>query len=67
MTVKELLEICQEAIEIGHGDKEIVLCVNGNEFHQLESHFSAPVYNSNKIYDMLEKWNADKDSIIVLN
>lgn len=67
MKVKELFELCKEAIEIGNGDKEIILCVNGNEFHPLESHFSAPIYNSNKIYEVLEEWDTDKDNVIVLN
>ena len=33
MTVKELMEKCEEAIENGNGDRDIVLCVNENEFH----------------------------------
>lgn len=37
MTVKELMEKCKEAIDNGNGDRDIVLCVNDDEFHALGS------------------------------
>ena len=37
MTVKELYDLCKKEIENGNGDRNIVLCVNGNEFHPLEN------------------------------
>lgn len=67
MTVKELHELCKNEIENGNGDRDIVLCVNGDEFHSLENKFSSPVYNDSAIYDLLEEWEADEDSVIVLN
>lgn len=67
MTVKELYELCKKEIEDGNGDRDIVLCVNGEEFHPLENKFSSPVYNDSSIYDFLEDWEADEDSVIVLN
>lgn len=67
MTVKELCKLCEVEIENGNGDRDIVLCVNGDEFHSLENKFSSPVYNDSAIYDLLEEWEADEDSVIVLN
>lgn len=67
MTVKELMEKCKEAIENGNGDRDIVLCVNDNEFHALEGGFSSPIYNSEAVYELLDEWGADEDSVIVLN
>ena len=67
MTVKELYELCKEEIENGNGDRSIVLCVNEDEFHPLESRFSSPVYNDSAIYDFLEEWEEDEDNVIVLN
>lgn len=67
MTVKELYELCKKEIEDGNGERDIVLCVNGEEFHPLENKFSSPVYNDSSIYDFLEDWEVDEDSVIVLN
>ena len=67
MTVKELYELCKAEIENGNGNRDIVLCVNGDEFHSLENKFSSPVYNDSAIYDLLEEWDAEEDSVIVLN
>lgn len=67
MTVKELYECCKAEIENGNGDRDIVLCVNEDEFHSLDNKFSSPVYNDSSIYDFLEDWEADEDSVIVLN
>lgn len=67
MTVKELFELCKEEIEAGNGDRDIVLCVNEEEFYPLVNHFSSPVYNDSKIYDLLEEWEEEEDNIIVLN
>lgn len=67
MTVKELYELCKAEIENGNGDRDIVLCVNENEFHSLKNKFSSPVYNDSAIYDLLEEWEAEEDSVIVLN
>ncbi len=67
MTVKELYELCKAEIENGNGNRDIVLCVNGDEFHPLENKFSSPIYNDSAIYDLLEEWEAEEDSIIVLN
>ena len=67
MTVKELYELCKAEIENGNGDRNIVLCVNGDEFHSLENKFSSLVYNDSAIYDLLDEWGAEEDSVIVLN
>ena len=67
MTIKKLYELCKAEIENGNGDRDIILCVNGNEFYALENKFSSPVYNDNAIYDLLEELEADEDSVIVLN
>ena len=67
MTVNELFELCKQEIENGNGDRNIVLCVNGDEFYPLENYFSSPVYNDSVIYDLLEEWEEEEDSVIVLN
>lgn len=67
MTVKDLFELCKKEIEEGNGDRNIVLCVNGDEFHPLENNFSSPVYNDSAIYDLLEEWEEEEDNVIVLN
>ena len=67
MTVNKLFELCKQEIENGNGDRNIVLCVNGDEFHPLENYFSSPVYNDSAIYDLLEEWEEEEDSVIVLN
>lgn len=67
MTVKELYELCKAEIENGNGDRDIILCVNGNDFHVLENKFSSPVYNDSEIYDFLDAWDADENDVIVLN
>ena len=66
MTVKDLFELCKKEIEEGNGDRNIVLCVNCDEFHALEGGFSSPVYNDSAIYDLLEEWE-EEDNVIVLN
>ena len=67
MTIKDLYELCKKEIEEGNGDRNIVLCVNGDEFHALENNFSSPVYNDSAIYDLLEEWKEEEDNVIVLN
>lgn len=41
-TIKELLEICQEQVNIGNGDKKIMIPCDkdGNEFHGLYYDFT---------------------------
>ena len=67
MTVNKLYELCKQEIENGNGGRNIVLCVNGDEFHPLENYFSSPVYNDSAIYDLLEEWEEEEDNVIVLN
>lgn len=67
MTVKELYELCKEEIKNNNGDKDVILCVNENEFYALENTFSSPVYNDSAIYDLLEEWEAEESTVIVLN
>lgn len=67
MKVKELFELCKQEIENGNGDRNIVLCVNGDEFYPLENNFSSPVYNDSGIYDFLEEWEEKEDNVIILN
>lgn len=67
MTVKELYERCKTEIENGYGDNEIILCVNDNDFHELEGGFSSPIYNDNSIYDWLEAYGIEEDDVIILN
>ena len=67
MTVKDLYNLCKTQIENGNGYKEIILCVNENEFEVLENSFSSPVYNDNEIYDFLENYELEEDDVIVLN
>lgn len=67
MTINELYELCKDKIEDGYGNSEIVLCVNGDEFHLLENNFSSPVYNDSMIYEELEEWGLSEDEVIILN
>ena len=67
MTIKMLYERCKKEIENGNGSRDIILCVNGDEFYPLETGFSPPVCNDNAIYDFIEEWEATEDSVIVLN
>ena len=67
MTVNELFELCKQEINNGNGDRNIVLCVNGDEFHPLENYFSSPVYNDSTIYNLLEELKEEEDNVIVLN
>lgn len=67
MTINELYNECKNAIDNGDGDKEILLCVNNDEFHPLEGGFSSPVYNDSAVYELIEEWEAEEDSVIVLN
>ena len=67
MTIKKLYELCKSQIENGNGDREIILCVNGDEFYPLENYFSSPVYNNSAVYDLIEEWGATEDEVIVLN
>lgn len=68
MTVEELYEKCKAEIENGNGDRNIILCVNDNDFHKLEGGFSSPIYNDDSIYDWLEAEGIkEEDSIIILN
>lgn len=61
------MSYAKKEIENGNGDRDIVLCVNGDEFHPLENYFSSPVYNDSSIYDFLEEYEAEEESVIVLN
>lgn len=67
MTIKKLYELCKAEIENGNGDRDIILCVNGNEFYPLENYFSSPVNNDTAVYDLIEEWEATEDNVIVLN
>ena len=67
MTVNKLFELCKQEIDNGNGDRNIVLCVNGDEFHPLENYFSSPVYNDSTIYNLLEELKEEEDNVIVLN
>lgn len=67
MTVKDLYELCKKEIEEGNGDRNIILCVNDDEFHVLEGGFSSPVYNDSAIYNLLEEFEEEEDNVIVLN
>lgn len=67
MTVSELKERCDKAIADGNGDKEIVICISGDEFYWLTGGFSSPVYNSDYIYRFLEDEERNEDDVIVLN
>lgn len=68
MTVKELYEKCISEIENGNGDRNIILCVNDDEFHLLERGFSSPIYNANYVYELIDTYyGEDEDSVIVLN
>ena len=67
MTIKRLYELCKAEIENGNGDRDIILCVNGDEFYPLENYFSSPVNNDSAVYDLIEEWEATEDDVIVLN
>lgn len=67
MTVKELCQLCKTEIENGNGGRDVILCVNGDEFHLLENNFSSPVYNDSAVYGFLEDQGMDEDGVIVLN
>ncbi len=67
MTVKELYNICEKELKEGNGNKDIVLCVNGDEFYLLNNGFSTPNQNCSKIEDTLKEWEANKEDMIVLN
>lgn len=67
MTIKKLYELCKAEIENGNGDRDIILCVNGDEFYPLENYFSSPVNNDSAVYDLIEEWEATEDNVIVLN
>lgn len=67
MTVKRLYELCKTEIEKGNGDRDIILCVQGNEFYPLENYFSSPIYNDSAVYDLIEELEATEDEVIVLN
>lgn len=67
MTVKDLYMLCKKQIENGNENREIVLCVNEDEFCLLENSFSSPVYNDSEIYDFLENYELEEDEVIVLN
>lgn len=67
MTINRLYELCKAEIENGNGDRDIILCVNGDEFYPLENYFSSPVNNDNAVYELIEEWEATEDDVIVLN
>ena len=67
MTVKELYNYCEEQIKNGNGDRDVILCVNGDEFKPLDGGFSSPVYNDSAIYDALEDLGLEEDDAIILN
>lgn len=67
MTVNELFELCKQEIFEGNGERKVVLCVNGDEFHSLENNFSSPVYNDSNIYNFLEDNELEEDDVIILN
>lgn len=67
MNIKKLYELCKAEIEKGNGDRDVILCVNGDEFYPLENYFSSPVNNDSAVYDLIEEWEATEDDVIVLN
>lgn len=67
MTINRLYELCKAEIENGNGDRDIILCVNCDEFYPLENYFSSPVNNDSVVYDLIEEWEATEDDVIVLN
>ncbi|MBO5609127.1 MAG: hypothetical protein J5929_01965 [Eubacterium sp.] len=67
MTVKDLYEKCKDEIDAGKGDNEVVLCVNENEFHSLNTGFSSPVYNDSEVNNYLKENDLDEDDVSILN
>ena len=65
MTINELFLLCKNEIKNGNGEKQIILYIDDDSFYPLENKFSSLVYNSNKIYDLINE--EDKDQFIVLN
>lgn len=66
LTVKELLELCQEQMEMGNADKVIVVSDDneGNGYHGLFYGFTEdPSPFEGDIYDSAEK---DIDKLIIL-
>jgi hypothetical protein len=63
ITVKELLELCEQAIKDGHGDKYIVVADDneGNGYHGLYYGFGEIDENFDDIYD--SKHNSPDDTI----
>ena len=66
-TVNDLLQICEEEVKNGNGDRFVMLCVNDNEFYPLTFEFSSPVYNNEAVYEKIEELNLEEDAVIVLN
>ena len=67
LTIKELHDLCEKEIENGNGDRNIILCVNNDEFHPLTKNFSSPVYNDSDVYELIEELEMEEDDVIVLN
>lgn len=67
MTIKELYEHCAMQIKDGMGDNKILICVNGDEFYQLEQAFSSPVYNEPSVYNNIDEYGLSEDEVSILN
>ena len=66
LTVKDLLEACQKQVEIGNGDKGIIVADDneGNGYHGLFYEFTEDVSPyAEDIYDSVEK---NPDKLIIL-
>ena len=66
ITVKELLKLCMEQIELGNGDKNVVIADDneGNGYHGLYYGFTEDIEDFvDDIYD--SKTNSVEDTIIL--
>ena len=66
-TINELLQLCEEEVKNGNGDRFVMLCVNDKEFYPLNFEFSSPVYNNEAVYTKIEELNLEEDKVVVLN
>ncbi len=67
MTLNNLYKKCKEKIAEGYGDSEVILCIEEEEYHPLNSGFSSPANNTENIYGFLEELGIEEDDAIVLN
>jgi hypothetical protein len=54
-------------VENGNGDRDILLCINKDEFVPLNAGFSSPVYNDSAVYDAIEEQGWVEDETMILN